>query len=110
MTIPDGTTLQAGTTATKTWRLRNCGTTDWSGLTAVRVDGGFGPDRFAVPATAPGAVRDLSTTVIAPATAGHYRSTYRLQAADGHYADNSFWVDINVNAPTVNRQAVTSYD
>jgi len=108
ITIPDGTTISGGTSFTKIWRLRNCGNTNWSGLTAVRLDGGFGPSTFSVPTTAPGANADLVTSMTAPSAAGHYRSTYRLQAPDGHFADNSFWVDINVVA--VDRTAIVSYD
>ena len=98
LTVPDGTAVAANVGFTKSWRLRNCGTTDWSGLTAVRTSGSFGPASFAIPATAPGATSDIGTSMSAPAAAGNYRSTYRLQGADGHFADNSFWVDINVVA------------
>jgi Ig-like domain-containing protein len=111
VTVPDGTTVTAGTTFIKTWRLKNCGTTDWSGLTAVRISGAFGPDTFGIPKVSPGATADISATMTAPGIAGHYRSTYRLRAADGHYADNSFWVDINVVSPApTDRFAITSYD
>jgi hypothetical protein len=111
VTVPDGTVVSTGASFTKVWRLRNCGTTDWSGLSAVRVDGRFGPGSFLVPRVAPGRTGDLSAGMVAPSTPGRYRSTYRLRAADGHYAANSFWVDINVTAPTApNRYAVSSYD
>ena len=99
LTIPDGTMVAAGQTVSKSWRLRNCGTTNWSGLTAVRTGGSFGPPSFSVPPTAPGATADLTAPVTAPSSSGLTRTTYRLQAADGHFADNSFWVEINVAAP-----------
>lgn len=109
VTIPDGTVVTAGSTITKIWRLRNCGTTNWSGLTAVRLDGTYGPPTFAVPVIAPGATADLTVTMQAPTTPGTARATYRFQAADGHYADNSFWVEINAVA-AVSRTAITSYN
>jgi hypothetical protein len=99
LTLPDGSTVTANETFSKTWRLRNCGNTNWSDLTAVRVGGSFGPEAFAIPATAPGATIDLTIKATAPSTAGRQRATYRLLAPDGHYADNSFWIEINVVAP-----------
>ena len=112
VTVPDGSRISAGAPFTKTWRLRNCGTTDWSGLNAVRVSGSFGPGAFPVPRVAPGSAVNISVPMTAPGAAGHYRSTYRLRAADGHYADNSFWVDINVtgSGSGTGRYGVTSYD
>jgi hypothetical protein len=96
VTIPDDTAVQAGSTFTKTWHLRNCGTTDWSHLTAVRTDGTMTPSSFAVPRTAPGGVATVSVSLRAPDSPGRSRTTYRLRAADGHFADNSFWVQIIV--------------
>lgn len=111
LTVPDGTTVSPGQTFNKAWRLRNCGTTNWSSLTAVRVAGSYGPASFPVPTIAPGATADVTVLVTAPTQPGLSRATYRLRAPDGHYADNSFWVEVNVVAPVSgNRQAVTSYD
>ena len=111
ITVPDGTTVSPGQTFSKTWRLRNCGTTNWSNLTAVRVGGTYGPTSFQVPTIAPGMTADVTIPVSAPTQPGLSRATYRLQAPDGHYANNSFWVEVNVvAAASGNRQAVTSYD
>jgi hypothetical protein len=114
VTIPDGTLVTAAQTVSKTWRLRNCGTSNWAGLTAVRTGGTYGPASFAVPTVPPGGTVNLTVPVTAPVTDGLARATYRLQAADGHYADNSFWVELSVSGtplpPPPNRQAITSYD
>jgi hypothetical protein len=111
LTVPDGTAVSPGQTFNKAWRLRNCGTTNWSSLTAVRVAGVYGPASFPVPTIAPGSTADVTITVTAPTQPGLSRATYRLQAPDGHYASNSFWVEVNVvTAAPGNRQAVTSYD
>ena len=99
LTVPDGTTLAPNQTVNKGWRLSNCGNTDWTGLTAVRVDGVFGPASFGVAPVSPSSSQDLYAAFTAPAAPGHYRATYRLRAADGHFADNSFWIDINVGLP-----------
>jgi hypothetical protein len=120
VSVPDGTTVSPGQDLTKSWRLRNCGTTDWSGLHATRVDGSFGPVQFTVPITKPGSTTTVSTEVTAPTTPGHYRTTYRLVDYAGTLAAHSFWVDVNVQgpepqvsnspAPASNRYGVTSYD
>jgi len=110
VTIPDGTVVAPGQAFSKTWRLRNCGTSNWTGLQAVRVSGNYGPASFAVPATAPGSTADITVPFTAPTQPGTSRATYRLQASDGHYASNSFWVEVNVSAPGAGRQAITSYD
>jgi Ig-like domain from next to BRCA1 gene/Fibronectin type III domain len=96
VTIPDGTVVSPSQIVHKVWRLRNCGNTNWSGLTAVRIGGDYGPDSFAVPTVAPGATVDLGVDVQATANPGNDQATYRLQAADGHYADNSFWIIVDV--------------
>jgi Ig-like domain from next to BRCA1 gene/Cutinase len=96
--VPDGTTVTAGHRLVKTWRLRNCGTTNWSGLEAVRTDGDFGPRKFSVPNVRPGSTTDVAITATAPLTAGRFRATYRLQASDGHYADHEFWVEVQVRS------------
>lgn len=120
--LPDGTGVDPGQALTKMWRLRNCGTSDWSGLHAARVSGGFGPDTFTVPTNAPGATATVSTTFNAPQASGRYRATYRLVDGAGNYARNAFWVEIVVRAatqprpspstsqPPPNRYGVASYD
>lgn len=120
--LPDGTAVDPGQTLTKTWRLRNCGTSDWSALHAARVSGGFGLDTFSVPSNSPGATTSVSTTFAAPQTPGRYRATYRLVDGAGNFARNTFWVEIVVRAATQpkpspstsqtppNRYGVASYD
>jgi len=120
VTIPDGSIMRPGQVFTKNWKLRNCGTSDWSGLHASRVSGQFGPAAFAVSQVAPNGTTTLGSSFTAPSTPGAYRSTYRLQGADGHFAANSFWVEIVVQsapvpgpsapAPAPNRLGVVSYD
>src|SRR3990170_5644777 len=51
LNYPDGSQVSPGQTINKGWRLRNCGDTTWSGFTAVRVSGSFGPTSFPVPTT-----------------------------------------------------------
>jgi hypothetical protein len=107
VTVPDGTTARPGQSLTKTWRLRNCGTTDWSGLTAVRTAGTFGPTSFPVAATPPRSTATVTATFEAPATTGRVRATYRLRAPDGHYADHEFWIELTVDAEQASAPAAT---
>lgn len=95
VTVPDGMKINKGSTFVKTWRLQNCGDTNWSSLSAIRVSGSFGPSSFAVPPTSPGATADISVAMTAPGTTGHFRATYQLQGPRGA-AGSPFWVDINV--------------
>lgn len=108
---PDNTAVLAGTTFTKTWRLINTGSCDWtSGYTVVYVQG----DRMSAPDSAPvtsgtvisGAQVDVSVPLVAPAVPGTYKGDFMLRAADGTIfgigpAGNSvFWVKIVVPVPT----------
>jgi hypothetical protein len=108
---PDKTTVLAGTSFTKTWRLQNTGTCTWtSGYSVVFVQG----DRMGAPDSVPvtsgtvssGAQVDISVPLVAPAVQGTYRGDYMLRAPDGTRfgigpAGNSvFWVEIVVPPPT----------
>lgn len=97
-TIPDGTLIAPGESFTKIWRLRNCGSASWSGSTAVLSSGSsFGVGSFIPPSAASGSTVDVSVSLTAPSTIGHYRATYQLQNAGGtdvHY----FYADINVGS------------
>jgi hypothetical protein len=111
VTYPDNTAVLAGPSFTKTWRLINTGSCDWtSGYTVVYVQG----DRMSAPDSAPvtsgtvasGAQVDVSVPLVAPASPGAYKGDFMLRASDGTTfgigpAGNSvFWVKIVVPAPT----------
>jgi len=78
--------------------MRNCGTSDWSGLHASQVSGQFGPATFEVPRVASNGTTILDSSFTAPSVPDRYRSTYRLQGVDGHFAEGSFWVEIVVQS------------
>ncbi len=104
VSIPDGTKFQAGDSFTKVWRLKNRGTCTWTadymlvfvsgdsmgGTTAVRLPGNV----------APGQSVDVSVTLTAPATRGHYVGNWMLRNPSGvlfGFGDNAnkaFYVDI----------------
>jgi LysM repeat protein len=111
VSVPDGTTVAAGSTFTKTWRLKNTGTCTWTNAYVVVFDHG---ERMNAPATAPlttvnvppGSTTDVSVPLTAPAIAGSYQADFRLRAPDGvifgigSNAQGSFWVKITVGQTT----------
>ncbi len=109
VTVPDGTNFVPGTTFQKTWRLKNIGTCAWNSSDVSLIhDSG---EKMGVPATValpstvnPGQTVDITVSMTAPSTAGHYFGYYKLKSASGGVfgigstANKSFWVEINVNA------------
>jgi len=108
---PDKSSVPAGNSFTKTWRLQNTGSCTWtSGYSVVFVQG----DRLGAPdsvqvtsGTVPsGAQVDVSVPLVAPSAPGTYRGDYMLLASDGSRfgigpaANGVFWVEIVVPPPT----------
>jgi hypothetical protein len=100
VTVPDGTDFNPGASFTKTWRLRNTGSTNWSTSYSLVFIGG---DKMgdttsaAVPvAVAAGAEVDISVALVAPTTPGHYRGYWKMINASGQYFDESIYVEIDV--------------
>ena len=110
ISIPDGTTITAGASFVKTWRLKNVGSCTWdTRYDVVFVDGTQmgGPNYIDMPKNvAPGQTVDISVTLQAPATAGTYTAKYMLVNPNGvkfgvgASANKSFWVTIKVPGST----------
>lgn len=105
MTIPDGSQIAPNATFTKTWRLKNAGVCTWSGYNLVFDSGDLMGATSPQPigSVAPGQTVDLSINFTAPATAGAYRSYWRIRNASGVLIPvlggtqgKSFFVDIKV--------------
>jgi hypothetical protein len=102
MTIPDESTLQAGSTFTKIWRLQNGGTCTWTtDYSIVWVSGELITEQKNYPMpddVLAGHSIDISIDMIAPDAAGTYQSNWMLQNADGTYfgigptGRSPFWV------------------
>jgi len=112
VTIPDGTAFKPGDVFTKTWRLRNAGTSTWTpGYALVFISGDKlgGPDRVGLMADVPpGSNVDISVNLAAPANAGKYRGYWKLINTAGKFIDDAVYVEINVlagNTPTVTSTA-----
>jgi hypothetical protein len=116
VTIPDGTSFQAGVSFNKTWRLKNVGTCTWTtsyDLAFVSGDQLGAPASVKLPkSVAPGQTVDVTVTMTAPASAGTYRGYWQLKNASGKLfgiginANKSFWVEIKVSASST----VSGYD
>ncbi len=120
VTVPDGTRFSAGSVFTKTWRLKNIGTCTWTTSYALIFSsgdrmGGASPVSFPVN-VAPGHTVDLSVSLAAPATGGHYIGYWKFQNASGaefgigSLASKPWWVEINVTgAPSVAYDFAANY-
>ncbi|MGZ9224378.1 MAG: NBR1-Ig-like domain-containing protein, partial [Anaerolineales bacterium] len=106
LTIPDGSSFSPGATFIKTWRLMNSGTCTWTESYHIRFDSGHAmgssiPVKLPV-SVAPGQTVDISVSLTAPLTGGHYKGYWKLTNASatpfgmGDSASDPFWVDINV--------------
>ena len=107
VTVPDGTTYKTGDVFTKTWRIRNAGTSTWTaGYALVFISGEKmgGPDRVGlISDVPPGANVDISVNLVAPATTGKFTGYWKLINTAGKFIDDAVYVQINVvagNAPT----------
>lgn len=99
MTIPDGTHLAPNAAFIKVWRIRNTGTCPWTTAYEYRFAGGYqmAGNNINIPdVVAPGETIDLSITLVAPTSAGHYRGHWRLVAPDGVAFGQMPYVDIVV--------------
>ena len=108
ITVPDGTSFAPGTTFTKTWRLKNTGSCTWTTKYAVvfvsgnQMNGANTPLPINVP---PNQSVDASVVMIAPGGNGSYKGNWMLSNGTNRFgigqdASKTFWVSINVVAPT----------
>jgi hypothetical protein len=99
VTVPDPAVYAPNAALTKTWRLRNTGTTTWGPgyhLVFIAGDQRGSPLAVSVPTTAPSAEVDLSTALNAPAEYGMRRGYWRLRNPQGVYFGSTLWVEVNV--------------
>jgi Ig-like domain-containing protein/peptidase M23-like protein/cohesin domain-containing protein/dockerin type I repeat protein len=118
VTVPPGTTVSPGAAFTKTWRLKNVGTCDWTTSYQFVFFSGAqmgGPSGVNLPASVPaGATVDLSVNLTAPSVPGSYQGYWMFKNASGALfgvgtQGNEPWlVDINVSGPTATPAGPTS--
>jgi hypothetical protein len=88
VTIPDGTEMQPGESFTKTWRLRNDGSCNWTpSYRLVFVSGnqmgGPSSQEFTDEWIYPGYDVDVSVDLVAPTEAGTHTGYWKLQSEGG---------------------------
>jgi serine/threonine protein kinase len=85
VTTPIDTTVTANSNFTKTWRVNNDGSCDWSGYQVVHSSGnimGANSPR-ALPVVNAGDNADIAVDMVAPETPGTHSAIWRIQAEDG---------------------------
>ena len=102
VTIPDGTVMAPGQSFTKTWKLKNIGTTSWSNYNLTFFDGEQmdAPASVSVKTTQPGATVDISVTMTAPKDAGNHHGSWQMTTPDGKFFGEEVVVLINVKSST----------
>jgi next to BRCA1 gene 1 protein len=95
-----GNALAPGERFTKTWRMRNEGSSAWADNTVLAFVGGDqlgAPDSVLIPSTVgAGEEVDISVNMVAPSIPGRYVSYWRLCAPEGIRFGHRVWVDIQV--------------
>jgi Ig-like domain-containing protein/carboxypeptidase family protein/CARDB protein len=103
-TIPDGTTLLAGQSFTKTWTIHNSGTTTWNSNYRLKWVSGAGLSNHAdIPVNgtvSPGANYTFNVPMTAPQNSGTYREDWKFTNGSGTTipvsSSNTMWVTIKV--------------
>lgn len=100
VTIPDGTIMAPGQTFTKTWEIRNSGSTTWKGYHLAFVDGDQmgAPSSVEVPETAPGVTVAITIPMTAPIEAGPHQGNWDMRSNDGDFFGHKIWVLLLVKA------------
>jgi hypothetical protein len=100
ITIPDGTDFGPGEAFTKTWRLINAGTTNWTPDYSLAFLGGVqmsGPASVNLTTTvAPGDTVDISVNLVSPDVSGAHQGFWKMRNASGEFFDFGVFVLIDV--------------
>jgi Ig-like domain-containing protein len=110
VTYPDGSSVNAGDSFTKTWRLKNAGTCSWTPSYTVVFKSGDamgGPSAQALAGNVnPGQTVDISVNLTAPAANGSYTGNWGMRNASG-VIFTGFYVQIVVGGGSGGPFAVT---
>ena len=101
VTYPDGSAVAHGQSFTKTWRVRNSGTSTWDGYRLVFASGDQlgGASSAAIPVTGPGQQVDNSVAMQAPTNTGDKAGYWKIVDRSGvEVQGGRVWVKVNVLA------------
>jgi len=105
VTIPDGTIMRPGQAFTKTWRIRNTGTSTWGAsykLAFANKDQKMnGPDQVSLPTLSPGQTADVTLQLTAPTALGMQRSSWEPRDAAGTKFEHTIFALIKVEDPAL---------
>ena len=99
VTIPDGQQINGGSAFTKTWRIKNTGTCNWTtDFTISFVSGSQmnGTTRKIPRNVYPGDTVDLSVELTAPTAPGTYRGYWQIKTPNNYSVGPAIWVQIKV--------------
>lgn len=98
LTAPDGSAIAAGKSFTKTWRVRNTGTSTWKDYTLEHVADHRmgGPASVPLPPLRPDETGEVSVPLVAPGEPGRHRSTWKARSARGRLFPFELYADIVV--------------
>lgn len=102
VTIPDDTTLSAGESFQKVWRIRSSGCAPWpEGARLIFVSGDRmgAPLAVTVPDTPAGGTVGIAVPMAAPDAPGTYRGSWQIQLPDGTRIGDQVYVQIVVPSP-----------
>jgi len=100
VTVPDGSSVDAGIHFVKIWKLRNEGQLAWPEGTYLEFVGGdklSSEEEVLVPPVNPGSEIDVAVDMNAPSKPGRYVSYWRLCTSDGSRFGQRVWVDVYVH-------------
>lgn len=110
VTFPDDTVVAPGQAITKTWKLRNTGTCEWTAtfkvsfLNGNAMGGNATPIGISVP---PGQSADVSVAMTAPSTPGEATGFWILTNDSGQNFGSWFYIRIKVGAAETPTEAPT---
>jgi len=103
VTIPDYTSIEAGESFIKTWRIVNKSSFTWPKGTTLRYVGGkqMGPEKICVSGVKPGEEKDISIQLTAPNTSGTVHTHYRFCTPEGIEFGHKVWCTIKVPSESI---------
>ena len=99
VTVPDTGVVLPSQPLTKTWRLRNSGSSTWgAGYQVVFIGGAAlagAPAAVAVPNAGPNDSVEVTASFSAPADTGVHRAYWRLRSPNGAFFGPLLWAELN---------------
>jgi hypothetical protein len=114
VTVPDCSQLEPGTSFNKSWRLRNTGTCTWDTSYQLVFVGGSqlnAPSAVSLPQiVSPGYTVDVSVPMVAPNSAGTYRSQWQMRNPGGRNFGPIIYALIQVGPGPGGLPAITRFE